>query len=746
MKKWFGIPIGIISTFLILFGIALYLYPNDSRVESIEFVGSEKEYGLVTRLFDSNYSFDIDEPEYKYALQDLKAYDAIKQVNVKSARLKKPFQTYFSIGRYPQRLAGFDGIFLPSGTALSVSLEEGVDAVSFKGVGVGNVAKVTVESDSKSHSSMLKKLYSGPSELTTFQKVFSPDTEFEALALDSVVLPGLDGAKIFTIRCDQPCIISEPRFLKRSEKPRNNTLVLMIDTMRYNALDFGDAPHLDAIRKDSINFQKAIAPGNMTSPSTNAMLSCQGPSDIGKLAFSYGVKLEERERYYRREKPSWPSYLRSEGYRTAMIGNVSVLSEVMGIGIDHGFSEQVAVEPNDHETALTAREVRRFLAKDAEQPFLLYVHFNAPHAPYKAPLKDLLATFPGVQALQNYPSILRWIYRAEIRFVDRYVGEIVQALKKQGLFDRTNIVVLSDHGDHHTPRQFPGNLAGPEKVGSFFDHGATLLNDEIRVPFFIRVPEHGSMAIDKWVSTIDLGPTLLNLEKIPVPEYCRGRSLMTHAGDDVQPLASEGFRGRAIIFDNRYKYIRTYAPTRKRFYTPDSWSGVKTSFLVPEQLYDLKSDLWESHNLIDEPRAASAILTKARAVFEQYYRDGYRYELVLESKGEFTYEFNVLKKVSGKSKNRVVLKIEDLESLPKTVLINSKSVPIKATQMRLPITVAPSDLPSELPGDHSLLPPERKPNAYIRKVLKTNIRARRVVAANPEFEKVLREWGYLNDN
>jgi hypothetical protein len=65
--------------------------------------------------------------------------------------------------------------------------------------------------------------------------------------------------------------------------------------------------------------------------------------------------------------------------------------------------------------------------------------------------------------------------------------------------------------------------------------------------------------------------------------------------------------------------------------------------------------------------------------------------------------------------------------------------------MRLPLKVAYADLPREQAGRFTLMEPGPKPEAFLRRVEANGQDSRHLVTGNPRFEKVLREWGYLND-
>ena len=99
------------------------------------------------------------------------------------------------------------------------------------------------------------------------------------------------------------------------------------------------------------------------------------------------------------------------------------------------------VEETEYVTDGLSREAVNFIreAADREEPFFLYLAYNAPHTPLEAKDDDL-ALFMGIED-EN-----RRTYAAMVYAVDRGVGDVVDALRNTGQLDSTLIVFLSDNG------------------------------------------------------------------------------------------------------------------------------------------------------------------------------------------------------------------------------------------------------------------------------------------------------------
>ena len=763
---------------------------------------------LVNRL---EHVLDLPVEEYKRRRAELLA-TLPDYALPESVRFTSPYQVYAPVGVYPQRLDAQDALFIPEGASLSISGPgAGLTELRFQALAPGSGGRLDVawtgQDGAESWPPLLlpaEPRFPISPKSRWYREIFrfvKPDAEpwlqgwtdyagRATLTTSSRVRIACHGSRL-------GCLVSDPVFYQPdSARDRGvgltrptNLLVILVDTLRADAIHAGHAPRMAAFAATATEFTHALAPGNMTSPSTNAFLSCRRASQVSQLAFSYGISRDEREHYYRLLKepggsagvlPSFPGRMSALGYDTAMIGNISVISEVYGVGISHGFKRQIALETDGYDTPAITRAAVQWLKASVDHPFFLYLHYNGPHAPYRAPFRDIFSTFPGPSSLRSQGDGLKWLYQAEVAYTDRYVAQVLDAINELGLSERTAVVLTADHGDQHRTHRFRGNYASEDFTGAYFDHGATLLDDEIRVPLAIKVPGWPPRVIDDYVSTLDTGPTLLEvISNKGAARGCAGSSLMPYLREGTSDLkgrllASEGFRGRAVLFDDRYKYVRTYEPTDKRIFGPRSWLSRPSLWFVPEELFDVRSDPDEEHNLVHE---RSDLVERGRRHYQEVFAIQDAYELVIEAPksrrfaamlptgvdvrfelGEGLVEPAVGSvAATGRDRGRWLLVLRGPElglrlsdalkaNGQLKVKIGDKQVPIRATSMRLPLTSSVRELPLEVGGRFSLLDPLGEDSAYLRRVADDGQGNRRILTGNPAFEKVLREWGYLNDN
>ena len=715
-----------------------------------------------------------------------------------SARFRSPLQIRLSLGVYPGRVDARDGIFIPDKSSLTVkiptsektsrggALRFGVaelgEAAAFRADLDGETLVSWKEASSFSQRLMRKGGLIAPNFtralIKNYMQFVRPVAAVESPTgrrwHDFTVNLPAEGkaARKLVLTCNSlvissPCIFSDITFsppaptppieAPNSSKSPQNFIVVLVDTLRSDAVVAKSSPEpFQNFMGESATFSRAMSPGNMTSPSTNALLACRIPSEIRHVAFAYAVGDEAREDHYRSRVKSFPQVFSDHGYDTAMIGNISVVSEAIGVGISHGFNENISIEPEGYETGLAALEAARWIKSHRKSPFFLYVHLNSPHGPYKAPLADIWNTWPGGSAFSSLEALLKWLYRAEVNYAARSFNRILEAVDEESLRGKTNVILLADHGDQHNSRVFHGNESAPPLEGAFFDHGATLLSDEVDVPLVWRGPNVPASIHRLPVSTIGVGPAMLKQSGIPV-NTCGTASRNAGAdlisvleGKDSSHQAAvfgvEGYQQRAVVFDARWEYIRAHEPTKKRLVPASGWRTFPGEVFIREELYDIKVDPEQRRNLASEV-GFMELLNRARREYELFYQVTTGYELVVEAPRGEEIKIPSLGYVSS-GQTRIMVPVPEKTAISGLkVYVAGKPVKIASMAWRLPVSQRHwENLPREVRGDGGLLSISHGPNAYLRRVAVNDAEVRRIVTGNPMFEKILREWGYLHDD
>ena len=195
-------------------------------------------------------------------------------------------------------------------------------------------------------------------------------------------------------------------------------------------------------------------------------------------------------------------------------------------------------------------------AKATNQPFMLYLAYNAPHLPNDAPAPDVY------QSKFNTGSPTADNFYAAIYSVDQGVKRLLERLEENGQLDNTLIFFTADNGAViDGPLPLNGNQAGYKSLT--YPGG-------VHTPMFVYWKGHlESGSYDKLVSAMDFYPTALDAAGIPIPEDLKldGVSLLPYLtgenkGNPHESLVwltsfSHWFDTRNIPFwDNYHKYVR----------------------------------------------------------------------------------------------------------------------------------------------------------------------------------------------
>ncbi len=212
---------------------------------------------------------------------------------------------------------------------------------------------------------------------------------------------------------------------------------------------------------------------------------------------------------------------------------------------------------------------------------------------------------------------------------DARVGELLAQLEEDGLAENTIVFLWSDHGEG-----LPRGKRWPYDAG-------------IRIPLIIRWPGElqGSRVSEQLVSLIDLGPTVLSLCGVQVPQHLQGQPFLGPEAMErdyifaTRDRYDESYDMVRAVRDKRYKYIRNYYPEKPyllwipyrnrhpvmqemwRLYAEDKLEGhQRVMFQSPrpaEELYDIEKDRYELNNLAADP-GHQEVLERMRRTLTQW--------------------------------------------------------------------------------------------------------------------------------
>ena len=236
-------------------------------------------------------------------------------------------------------------------------------------------------------------------------------------------------------------------------------------------------------------------------------------------------------------------------------------------------------EFNQYLTRELSQDAVRFV-NESEEPFCLYISYNAPHTPLEAP-EETIAEY------QHIDDWNRRVYAAMIDEMDQGIGSIIDALEESGKFDNTLIIFLSDNGGvapkpGHESENWANNKPFTGGKGSFLEGG-------IHVPFIIHWRDglNSGIIYDGLISALDITPTLISV-----------------AGGNLENYDFDGVNIIPFIKGNN-----TDSPHEALFWRESEgacWAirTVNTKFLKREwndstlEMYDMHSDPFEKINMM----------------------------------------------------------------------------------------------------------------------------------------------------
>ncbi|NJN49895.1 MAG: sulfatase-like hydrolase/transferase [Polaribacter sp.] len=175
----------------------------------------------------------------------------------------------------------------------------------------------------------------------------------------------------------------------------------------------------------------------------------------------------------------------------------------------------------------------------------------------------------------------------------------MQKLEETGQSDNTIILFISDHGWH---------LGGQSMWSK-----TTNYEIDTRVPLIFRVPklaENGRKS-NSLVELIDIYPTLCDLANISIPKIIQGKTLKPIFVDEkvkVKDVAFSQFpRGPKEDYLDFYSINRMGYAMRTDEYRYVRWIDFTSKKIIAEELYDLRTSLVETENIVKKPEQADKL-------------------------------------------------------------------------------------------------------------------------------------------
>lgn len=425
--------------------------------------------------------------------------------------------------------------------------------------------------------------------------------------------------------------------LAAAERP--NILWISCEDISPHLGCYGDplaiTPHLDRLAEEGVRYSHAFTAAGVCAPNRSTIITGMYQTTIGTHHMRCNAVLPDSVRPF-------PLYLREAGYYCTNRSKK-----------DYQFKDP-------KETWDESGGKAHWKNREKGQPFFAVFNFTGCHesgiagaSKYESVTKDLAAAerqHPEKlkETLPPYypatPVVLEdWKRNYElITAMDHWAAGLIRELKDEGLYEDTIIMFWSDHG-----------VGLPRAKRWLYDSGT-------HVPLIVRVPEKyrtGDQATPgtvsaELISSLDLGPTVLNLAGLAVPEVVQGRAFL---GENLSAPRDYVYGARdrmderydiiRTVRDQRYRYLRNYEPLKPYYQymnTPEKGATMRELrtehaegklpeaaelFMADrkpvEELYDLEEDPYEVNNLAGDPAHAGrlAAMREVHAAWVRETRD-----------------------------------------------------------------------------------------------------------------------------
>ena len=422
-----------------------------------------------------------------------------------------------------------------------------------------------------------------------------------------------------------------------------NLLLILVDDLGFGDVGFQAAPdietpNLDRLASEGITFTQMRANCTVCSPTRAAILTGRYPDRVGVP----GVIRTHPENSWGYLTPSVATLatrLAAVEYRTAAIGKWHLglqspnIPNERGFQFFHGFLGDMmddyythrrgglnfmrlnkkVIEPKGHATELFTEWAIDYLGKQSrtragenQDPFFLYLAYNAPHFPIQPPedwLNKTRGKFPSGddKRIQNI---------AFVEHLDHSIGRLTSAIDMLGLRENTVVAFTSDNG---------GSLPHGQRNLPFRDGKQSHYDGGLRVPFVVRTPQPmgtpagspvGSTTTAGTQSnyaglTFDLHATFLDLAGCPRDRGSDAVSLRPILSGKKMPDETREMYFVRREGGNRYVGKAYHAIIRGR------WKLLQNDAFSPLELYDLVADPGEKNNVIENQTKIANDLKRA---------------------------------------------------------------------------------------------------------------------------------------
>ncbi len=452
---------------------------------------------------------------------------------------------------------------------------------------------------------------------------------------------------------------------------RPNIIVVMCDDLGYGDLASYGHPHiktpnLDRMAREGIRFTDFYSAAPVCSPSRVGLLTGRSPNRAGvyhHIPPANNPSKDRRDQVHMRESEvTFPKLLKKSGYATAMAGKWHCNSKFNSdeqpqpdeAGFDHWMATQNNAAPSHENPSNYVRNgealgtlegyscqlvvdegvswMKSHLAKDAAQPFFLYLAFHEPHEPVASP-EEITATYRALASTEKEAA-----YFANVENVDRAVGKLLAYLKSSGVDENTLVVFTSDNGpetlDRYSRASYSWGRADPLR-------GMKLWTTEagFRVAGIMRWPnriEPGQVS-NEVVSSLDFFPTFCDLAGATPPETLAldGMDILpileNKSIDREKPLLWAFYTSlndhQVAMRDGKWKVLAQLDTPKTHNLYDGNIDEIRAAQFVDIEIYNMEHDIGEARNLVKSfPELKERLVKKLEIEYRALLEDSHVWE------------------------------------------------------------------------------------------------------------------------
>ncbi len=387
---------------------------------------------------------------------------------------------------------------------------------------------------------------------------------------------------------------------------------------------YGVTPNIDRLAVEGMKFTRAYSGSAVCAPSRNVLMTGQHTGHVlrranqskhGLLSLPAG-------------QPTVARLLHDAGYATGGFGKWGLgnpgttgVPEKEGFDVFFGYYDQVHAHDfytdylvrnsvnvpyqqsgkhtwEDYSHTRIANETLKFIEQNKDRPFFCYAAWTPPHADYVIPENPVFGQKPWPEEVRSYAAM--------VALIDKDVGRVMQKLKDLGLDEKTLVIFSSDNGANEQFIELLGSTGGMRGYKRILYEGG------IRAPFIARWPGkiQAGATNDLLTTSVDFLPTAADMIGAPAPSDTDGISILPT------------LLGKTQAAQHDWLYFEIYEPYFQQSVRWGDWKGYRLGTKAPLELYDLKADPIERHNLAashpDIVRKIEAIMAKEHTPSPHY--------------------------------------------------------------------------------------------------------------------------------